>query len=386
MKRRGFTLVELLVVIAIIGVLVALLLPAVQAAREAARRMQCGNNVKQLALGLQNYHDTFLYLPYGARLRTRGATTQTASFGTSWLVATLPFCEQRPLFDKLVAADGNTANGYNQSPPQNQAHNAKIKYMLCPSSPLPEMHTYNGQSLVVPSYAGIMGGSQDFTSAGHANNVVDAGRVIGGPYGSTSFTSPPTAVTHNTGVFGNGMLPVNDSLTFAACTDGTANTIIVGEISDWYYTNAAQRLNPTMCRGANNGTSANIGGWLAGTNRGLPGSATPQTPPNPIPAIGTIPENTVFNIVTVTHPVGINNRQGANDNHPAPGTVGIGAPGATGGQNGPGLNNPLLSAHPAGAMVGYLDGHVALLTKQTATYVLKRLAIRDDGGVLPDFN
>ena len=99
-QRFGFTLVELLVVIAIIGVLVALLLPAVQAAREAARRMQCGNNVKQLALGLQNYHDTFLYLPYGARVRTTSAGT---SWGSSWLVATLPFCEQAPLYDKLYA-------------------------------------------------------------------------------------------------------------------------------------------------------------------------------------------------------------------------------------------------------------------------------------------
>src|SRR5499425_2145947 len=104
--RKGFTLVELLVVIAIIGVLVALLLPAVQAAREAARRMQCSNNVKQLCLGLQNYHDTFLYLPYGARNRTSGTTT---NYGSSWLVATLPFCEQRPLFDKIYAADISAA-------------------------------------------------------------------------------------------------------------------------------------------------------------------------------------------------------------------------------------------------------------------------------------
>src|SRR5687767_9977882 len=112
MKRRGFTLVELLVVIAIIGVLVALLLPAVQAAREAARRMQCGNNMKQIGLGLQNYHDTFLSLPYGARARYVAGSPnplpqgQTSILpGPSWYVGILPFCEQKNLYDLMDAND-----------------------------------------------------------------------------------------------------------------------------------------------------------------------------------------------------------------------------------------------------------------------------------------
>src|SRR5206468_842168 len=109
MRRKAFTLVELLVVIAIIGVLVALLLPAVQAAREAARRMQCSNHLKQIGLGLQNYHDTFQSLPYGARARfvvtsgttcnATGASGATQGWGPSWYVGILPFCEQKPLSD-----------------------------------------------------------------------------------------------------------------------------------------------------------------------------------------------------------------------------------------------------------------------------------------------
>src|SRR6478672_5568830 len=104
MRKRGFTLVELLVVIAIIGVLVALLLPAVQAAREAARRMQCSNHLKQIGLALQNYHDVFNSLPYGARARyvnTSNKSPANQHFGPSWFVAILPFCEQKPLSDMI---------------------------------------------------------------------------------------------------------------------------------------------------------------------------------------------------------------------------------------------------------------------------------------------
>ena len=89
MKNRGFTLVELLVVIAIIGILIALLLPAVQAAREAARRTQCNNNLKQLGLALHNHHDTFKFFPAGSLL--------SAQFGPSPLVFLLPFVEQDAL-------------------------------------------------------------------------------------------------------------------------------------------------------------------------------------------------------------------------------------------------------------------------------------------------
>src|ERR1700754_2125242 len=89
-RQNGFTLVELLVVIAIIGVLVALLLPAIQAAREAARRSQCVNNLKQLGIAMQNYHDTNGELPKG---------TVSCCWGT-WQMSILPFIEQAQLADR----------------------------------------------------------------------------------------------------------------------------------------------------------------------------------------------------------------------------------------------------------------------------------------------
>ncbi|GIW92533.1 MAG: hypothetical protein KatS3mg110_0574 [Pirellulaceae bacterium] len=96
-RRKGFTLVELLVVIAIIGILVSLLLPAVQAAREASRRMACSNNLKQLALAVHNYHDTYKVFPPGGI--TPGPCCSTPSAGT-WTLFILPFLEQQTVADQ----------------------------------------------------------------------------------------------------------------------------------------------------------------------------------------------------------------------------------------------------------------------------------------------
>ncbi|MFO0904969.1 MAG: DUF1559 domain-containing protein [Pirellulales bacterium] len=126
-SRRGFTLVELLVVIAIIGILVALLLPAVQAAREAARRTQCTNNLKQLGLAAHNFHDTYNKLP--SSIRPGGLTTAPRIAGLTFL---LPFIEQGTIYDK-----------YDQTVNWSHANNLPytsqpIKGFQCPSSPDPK--------------------------------------------------------------------------------------------------------------------------------------------------------------------------------------------------------------------------------------------------------
>lgn len=107
LRGRAFTLVELLVVIAIIGILIALLLPAVQAAREAARRSQCTNNLKQWGLALHNYHDTHKAFVYrrGGSYGTSGVTTSGNQYGRSGFISLLPFIEQGPMWDKIKAGD-----------------------------------------------------------------------------------------------------------------------------------------------------------------------------------------------------------------------------------------------------------------------------------------
>lgn len=173
-------------------------------------------------------------------------------------------------------------------------------------------------------------------------------RIVSGPYGGVAA--------------GNGMLPLNAWLTMQDCKDGTANVIIVGEVADWYYDDTGRKLNPSLAISDAGDGPNNAAGWIAGTN--LPFAITGQSSP-------VVPANSVCNLITLEHPVGTNNQRGLQDQQPNWGTRGIGRCG---------LNNPLLSAHPNGALVGFVDGHVQLLTKQTDPYILKRLAIRDDGG------
>jgi prepilin-type N-terminal cleavage/methylation domain-containing protein len=142
-SRRGFTLVELLVVIAIIGVLVALLLPAVQAAREAARRIQCANNLKQIGLGLHNYHDTYTKLPPALWANPNGSALDDDGFG--WMVSILPYIEQQPLFNLInpqgapgVLGNATVFEQYYPGLPMVPGGDTVVKPYRCPSSGLPD--------------------------------------------------------------------------------------------------------------------------------------------------------------------------------------------------------------------------------------------------------
>mgnify|MGYP001178169964 CR=1 FL=1 len=180
-SRLGFTLVELLVVIAIIGVLVALLLPAVQAAREAARRMQCSNNVKQLCLGLHNYHDAHLAFPPS---RVSGLQYSTHAL-------LLPFIEQQPLAD-LVDFNASWDHANNTV-----ARGTNVATFICPSDPI----------TTVP--AGW---------AGNNYRINQGSEFLHG--------LPPTDPSDpNYGQPApNGIAILDKRITFASVTDGTSNT------------------------------------------------------------------------------------------------------------------------------------------------------------------
>jgi prepilin-type N-terminal cleavage/methylation domain-containing protein len=212
-QRRGFTLVELLVVIAIIGVLVALLLPAVQAAREAARRMQCQNHLKQIGLALHNYHDTFHVFPPGA----------TKSNQTSWHVHVLPFMELKNLYDKFNFNKGNyTDTQANGQLGRGGNGLTKVPGYLCPSSKIQKM------ALNLPSHVlsgDLILGAVPYTTH-YYGNLGPKGAVVTPPGG--------TYLVRNQGQGGfsqQGVFEVDSKIRLADITDGTANTFLVGENS-----------------------------------------------------------------------------------------------------------------------------------------------------------
>ncbi|MHC2066215.1 DUF1559 family PulG-like putative transporter [Bremerella sp. T1] len=214
--RHAFTLVELLVVIAIIGVLIALLLPAVQQAREAARRMQCSNNFKQMGLALHNYHDTFGSFPYGARA---GTVTYPNLSGVNWRTSILPFLEQNALFDQLDFETGSFS-GYRSFPFAGSnlvLEGLVIDGYICPSSPVDPL-------VAAP---GGLNNPADGDKAGMMHHYVGIAGAYPDPAGRTDVVKQ----TSRGYAAGTGMLRPGQVTKFRDATDGTSNSLAVAEQS-----------------------------------------------------------------------------------------------------------------------------------------------------------
>lgn len=340
-RFTGFTLIELLVVIAIIAILVALLLPAVQQAREAARRSQCKNNVKQLGLALHNYHDTMGVFPVGATWGDR----------PNWRAFLLPYLDQAPLYSKLNINGGGF---YAHSPGCDSANptlgcgysgstilrNLAIAVYRCPSNPNSAFnHADMGLSYqgMVMDYVGITGAMPDPVT------------TTAEPNGRTNMCSGDFMCTGYSSYCRNGMMTAFASQKMRDCTDGASNTIIIAEQS-----------------GTVNGRNASanyLGGWFSVGN----------TTPTVINATTPFP----LSVINCWYPGGLTTIRHAPNAYFKSGAVVS--------TNKAGFNTVTNSFHTGGIHVLLADGSVRFLSENVHFPTYARLCTRDDGLVIGEY-
>lgn len=328
-RRQAFTLVELLVVIAIIGVLVALLLPAVQAAREAARRTQCTDNLREIGIAMHKHHDVRNRLPFGNN------SPPSAGYGYNWRLHILPFLEQSALYDLF---DQNLSSWSSAMAPSN---GSAIPSYRCPSSPLPRYAVSMSPS------AGPYSQVQRVTYVGISGATATA--FTGSAFTETRINpaAPTTGCCTGGDISAGGALPANFVVSFGHITDGTSNTLLASEQSDFIWQSNGVRAD----------WNTGWHGWLIGTSQtGVAGGSGVSSN-----------DNRIFGLVSIRYrnnqkkgwAVGGDCSQGVCPNF--------------------GCNIPLNSTHPGGVVALFCDGSTRFLGDSLPLLTLATLATRDEG-------
>jgi len=372
LSRKAFTLIELLVVIAIIGILIGLLVPAVQQVRESANRTMCLNNLKQIGIALHNYHDSKKVLPPGAPSDIPPWTDRVSGgWGSGWMVLILPYLDQSPIMSAWTYAYPSSAGSatltYGYSAKYNVLNRALINNITipvyrCPSTNFPNQFSrawglYGpGGTAMMADYMGIAG-------------AVDGMGVVEKRTWPNPANLPPssTASTFAGIVSAGGVLFSQSRVRLLQITDGTSNQMLVAECGQMI----------TFADG--NRYDLRPGGDLGFTA----GTYTTSQPPNGTTNVTA--DFQTYNCTTVRYR--INQVTGFNSANVTPtGTSGgfgdpregvMMTPGS-----GNGSNFPICSPHPGGAQVLFGDGSVRYLTNDMSLSNLGRLATRDDGGIL----
>lgn len=320
-RRRGFTLIELLVVIAIIAILIALLLPAVQQAREAARRTQCRNHLKQLAIALHNYHETHSVFPYGHQSEVAGATHRR----DCWYQRILPFIDQAPLANAYEA----DRTDYVFYIPGN-IQTTVVPMMNCPSDPQSPGRGGNGGTTAFQGNYVVSGGVGQSRTVDFATDTITV----------TNMNIPNTADP-------GGLFGYNSKFRFRDCTDGSSNTLLAAE---------------GIIRTNGNGGWGGIGGYWGGAPHGSFAFSTAETPNTSVP-------DRVYSC-KATQMVGAPN-QAPCENGSADGLAG--------------RWNFARSYHVGGVHGTLADGSVRFFSDSIDRQTWMKLGMRDDGLVVGEF-